>query len=350
MSTRKFKIIQTFYVMLITLGLIAWVTQESIENYSQQQFHQHSPLYSLNVAEWQFGKTLRDKLEQPIDQISLYGQQLNQTSLAWLNSPSPKTTIAAVVTTPSKAVKPQTTKPVESSPDPAPPEPPHPVATNDEAIVLLSPADKVLLAGDSMMEGLVAFISRDLKKNYNLETVNLSKKSTGLSFPSNFDWPQTIETQIEQNRDVKVLVVFLGPNDPWDIGLKGGKLLRFKSEDWEALYRSRIQRIMQVAQAHQVTVIWMGLPNMKTPKLNDGVHYLNQLFESEMNLYQQIYIPTVELLGNPEGQYTKFIVVPDQGSVSVRAEDGIHFSPRGQRMLAQSVTRLIGLKIEETPQ
>ena len=45
------------------------------------------------------------------------------------------------------------------------------------------------------------------------------------------------------------MVVFLGPNDPWDMPPEGGgRYLRFMSPEWEAQYRKRIQDILLTAR------------------------------------------------------------------------------------------------------
>ena len=81
-----------------------------------------------------------------------------------------------------------------------------------------------------MMQGVAPFVERSLKKQYGIQSVNLSKQSTGLSYPKFFDWPNTIEQTLKQQTDIRLLVVFLGPNDPWDFP-KGKKYLKFAYSD-----------------------------------------------------------------------------------------------------------------------
>lgn len=66
------------------------------------------------------------------------------------------------------------------------------------------------------MQGVAPFVQKHLKQEYGVQSVNLSKQSTGLSYPNFFDWPKTIEQTLQKEPDIRVLVVFLGPNDPWD--------------------------------------------------------------------------------------------------------------------------------------
>ncbi|HCR6473330.1 TPA: DUF459 domain-containing protein, partial [Shigella flexneri] len=77
------------------------------------------------------------------------------------------------------------------------------------ANIVLGQGDKVFFAGDSMMQGVAPFVERSLKKQYGIQSVNLSKQSTGLSYPKFFDWPNTIEQTLKQQTDIRLLVVFL---------------------------------------------------------------------------------------------------------------------------------------------
>lgn len=78
------------------------------------------------------------------------------------------------------------------------------------------------------MQGVAPFVQKHLKQEYGVQSVNLSKQSTGLSYPNFFDWPKTIEQTLQKEPDIHVLVVFLGPNDPWDFPM-GKKYLKFAS-------------------------------------------------------------------------------------------------------------------------
>ena len=89
----------------------------------------------------------------------------------------------------------------------------HRLPITPPANIVLGQGDKVFFAGDSMMQGVAPFVERSLKKQYGIQSVNLSKQSTGLSYPKFFDWPNTIEQTLKQQTDIRLLVVFLGPND-----------------------------------------------------------------------------------------------------------------------------------------
>ncbi len=59
------------------------------------------------------------------------------------------------------------------------------------------------------MQGVAPFVQKSLKQQYGIESANLSKQSTGLSYPSFFDWPKTIEETLKKHPEISVLAVFL---------------------------------------------------------------------------------------------------------------------------------------------
>ena len=67
------------------------------------------------------------------------------------------------------------------------------------------------------MQGVAPHVQKWLSETYGIKTINLSKQSTGLTYPGFFNWPQTIGNTLATNPQIKILVMFLGPNDPWDI-------------------------------------------------------------------------------------------------------------------------------------
>ena len=52
------------------------------------------------------------------------------------------------------------------------------------------------------MQGVAPFVQKHLKQEYGVQSVNLSKQSTGLSYPNFFDWPKTIEQTLPKEPDI----------------------------------------------------------------------------------------------------------------------------------------------------
>ena len=214
--------------------------------------------------------------------------------------------------------------------------------------IVLTQNDKVFFAGDSLMQGVAPYVKKMLFKQYKIESIDLSKRSTGLSYPKAFDWPKTINDKLSEDPSIKLLVVFLGANDPWDFPVKGyATNARFKSKLWEKQYRLRIASILEHVQKHSIQVLWLAPPCMRKQKLNDGMVYLNKLYQSELEKTQQHFLTTNELLGCSYEKFNSF-VEKNKEKIRVRVDDGVHFTPSGQKILAKAIMeKIIFKKLED---
>ncbi|MBQ9578087.1 MAG: DUF459 domain-containing protein, partial [Ottowia sp.] len=208
-----------------------------------------------------------------------------------------------------------------------------------DALTLQRQRHEVFFAGDSMMEGVAPHLALWLKKQ-GIRSTNRSRLSTGLTYPNakTRDWPREIARALAGNKRLKLIVMFLGPNDPWDMPVpeaRGRRFLRFATPEWEEEYRRRISTILDAAKSHGAHVIWMGPPPMRKARLHGQMEYLDEVMRSETE-GRAVYISTWALLSSAAGGYTERVEV-DGRMVGVRAPDGIHFSPAGQRLLARAV-------------
>ena len=194
--------------------------------------------------------------------------------------------------------------------------------------------DRILLVGDSLMQGLAPHLITNLRRKYKVESMDLSKHSTGLTYPAFFDWPATVEDAFELE-DYSVVIVFLGANDPWDMTIQG-RYIRFGSEPWAAVYRERVERIINTAAAHRARLVWLGVPPMGREDLIGKAQTLNAIYAEEadkMPLFAR-FVATDPTLTSDGSSFTKFLELPDRGSVMVRTDDGVHFTTQGHRLLA----------------
>ena len=192
---------------------------------------------------------------------------------------------------------------------------------------------KILFAGDSMMQGVAPMVISRLRKDFPKGVfIDASKPSTGLASRRYYDWPAKIrEESIKHN--IQVIVMFLGPNDPWDI-LEEKKRYAFPSKIWEEKYRNRVDNILDFAAASGIRVIWIGLPVMRDERIQLGAIIENKIFKDEAKKYQIDYLPTEDFLGSLDEPYTKYIEDPMKGKLAVRLDDGVHFTQLGLRLIS----------------
>lgn len=203
--------------------------------------------------------------------------------------------------------------------------------------VILESGDKIFFVGDSLMQGVAPRVRQILYKRDNIDGVDLSKQSTGLAYPNFYNWPKVVAETLQQDHGIKAIVVYLGPNDPWDFPIPGRKkYLKFKSPEWERAYRGRIRNILLSAQQYNLPVIWLGAPCMRKDKLHKDMVYLNTLYQSEVTRFNGHYIPTSDILGCSDAGYEAYAQT-EKGNQKVRTNDGIHFTVTGQRLLADRI-------------
>lgn len=77
-----------------------------------------------------------------------------------------------------------------------------------------------------MMQGIAPYMLKTFKK-LNLKGINLSKHSTGLTYPHYFNWAEAITQAFATYDNIAIVVVILGANDPWSMK----KNIAFKSQN-----------------------------------------------------------------------------------------------------------------------
>ncbi|WP_225933331.1 SGNH/GDSL hydrolase family protein [Pseudomonas peradeniyensis] len=348
------------YAIVVTTALLFWLNQDSIKLYCQQKYHQSCEIPLLGqMPAWRMGAQLTAMLEAQRD--GLLEQLLPAPQLAEGPAvevlPAPLPVVTVDLETPAAVAKPlpPVSTPAHVQPTPAPVHAPAPVVVAQPAppasapallqpgtVASLAAGDDVFLVGDSLMQGVAPHLANSLRKRYQIRTVNLSKQSTGLAYPGFFNWPKTVADTLDHEPNVRLMVVFLGPNDPWDMPQgKGKPFLRFKSPEWEVAYRARIDSILEQARTHNVQVIWVGPPNMEKARLSTAMGYLSGLYQEQTALFGQHYVSANPILGYTDANFSYAVQTPQGKRVKVRVDDGIHFTITGQKMIAEQVLSLI---------
>ena len=151
--------------------------------------------------------------------------------------------------------------------------------------------------------------------------------------------------------DYSVVIVFLGANDPWDMTIQG-RYIRFGSEPWATVYRERVARIINTAAQHRARLVWLGVPPLGREDLVGKAPKLNAIYAEEadkMPLFAR-FVATDPTLTADGSSFTKFLELPDRGSVMVRTDDGVHFTTQGHRLLANlTLTQFGAASTNEAP-
>lgn len=359
------KLLLSCYVLLCTSVVLVWMHQDSLESFWQQSYHRPPPWQTLNtVAAWQAGARVHSATTKGWESFLAEMSRHDQAPTPVVPLPlSPKVPAASAdaawvaileqdqhITTVLRSLNTQAmsqdcqcsllhtqelTATQQSVTSVAP------SVAQFKPYATISSGQRVFFAGDSMMQGVAPHLAVRLRREYGLSSLDLSRQSTGLAYPKSFNWPATIAQTLADNPDIKLMAIFLGPNDPWDMPSgQGGQYLRYATADWEALYRSRIRNVIDSAQRHNVDIIWVGSPNMRRTRLSTQVNYLNDLYRSEVLQAGEVFLSSNQVFQYVDTTYSDYM---GDGSVpqKMRSGDGIHFTPAGQRTIADALFELI---------
>ncbi len=199
----------------------------------------------------------------------------------------------------------------------------------------LTKGDKILFAGDSLMQGLVPHITRGLRRDGFSHYLDASKQSTGFSYPATFDWPGKIKTAIKRD-GVNTVVIFIGANDAWSLA-SGGKLYSFGSAPWKAEYTRRVREVVQFAHQHNARVMWLELPPMHYDNLTKGRQVLNDIYRQVAQEESALFIPTARVVSDDQEKFGLFKTLADGKMAQTRTDDGVHFTKLGQTLISKAV-------------
>lgn len=190
-----------------------------------------------------------------------------------------------------------------------------------------------LFIGDSMMQSVGLALSKDLRA-LGIRSKNLAKQSTGLAYKSNFNWAKQLESALNANPKIRYLAVLLGANDTWDIKTRDN-YYKFFSDKWQEFYGERVDELLKIAQSYGVRVFWYEVPAVKKDDLNEKIQSLNELFEEKIHENDEIFVRVGASLGLKAGEYSAYIRGENNKSLKVRADDGVHFNPRGAKIMSK---------------
>lgn len=200
------------------------------------------------------------------------------------------------------------------------------------SVVRLKDTGRVLLVGDSLMGEVGTGLRQGLPRSISFS--DRHKASTGLCNKGYFDWPTTAG-QAAKEVTPDWVVIHMGGNDGQDIGLNG-KWLRFGSEDWKKEYLRRAESMIdQIRAASPNAVIaWIGLPAMRSTTFDGKMKIIAEQQRQAALNKSIVYLDGHEALGLA---YSKDGASEDGKRKVWRADDGIHYSREGGRMLASLV-------------
>lgn len=190
----------------------------------------------------------------------------------------------------------------------------------------------VALVGDSMMAvGLSSMVLREALRYKDLTIVKTFKSGTGLARPEMFDWQTEYPAMLRDARP-DVVVVAIGANDGQGF-VEDGVVYPFGSDGWKRIYQARVQSFLAMLELGGATVVWLGLPPMKSDAYEERISLVNRIDYAVVHASPQaVWFSTAALVGDESGRFQDFGTVHGQ-MARLRQPDGIHLSDDGASLV-----------------
>jgi hypothetical protein len=203
----------------------------------------------------------------------------------------------------------------------------------------------IAVFGDSLAQGIWGSLYRTLQRDDRFEVLNRTRHSTGIARPDYYDWQAQLE-QFLVDDPIDAAVFSLGLNDMQGMYVPDGSPHQFRSEAWDEAYQDRVGQLIQTLLEEGVPTYWVGLPIMRSGNYSRNIEHLNTFFAALTDEYDIPYVATWEMTTDDTGAYSSYL--PDETGRTrlMRANDGIHFTPRGYDIIGDAVLERMAQDLE----
>ena len=192
---------------------------------------------------------------------------------------------------------------------------------------------RVLIVGDQLAGGMGAGLTRMTANDDTVEVVNRFNETSGLTRPEIYDWAAAIPKMAE-GKDFTTAIVLIGLNDRRDMR-DGDKVLAFNSPEWVALYKQRIDAVIDALQAQHMQVFWMSEPSIGDPALEGDMLALTSYVKERVAAKGASFIDIRSPFLGPDGKYTDRGPDDTGADRRLRESDGVTFFKVGNNRLGQ---------------
>jgi hypothetical protein len=195
---------------------------------------------------------------------------------------------------------------------------------------------KVWLAGDSLMGTIAESFIEKTGGNALIAASQDFRISTGLSRPDVYDWPAAISREIATAHPDVVVLIF-GAND--DQGMEAdGHHFALQTPEWQQEYARRVNQILDATADGVRQVIWLGLPAVRRPRLNQTKDYINDVLKAEAQKHPNVtYVDTGPVLDGAGNSFTTYLTNSSGKAITVRESDGIHITQAGADLVTPTL-------------
>jgi hypothetical protein len=190
--------------------------------------------------------------------------------------------------------------------------------------------------GDNLAQWLATGLTEAFPPGQPITIVSKTRESSGLVRDDFFDWPKGMRDFVAANH-LDAIVVMMGSNDRQPLRGDGGATLEPLTAAWEAAYDKKIDALLAPAKEKSLSVVWVGMPIMKSEKFSLDIGAINEIDRSRAEVAGARFVDIYDAFADEKGQYSPFGPDVNGQIVKLRTGDGIHFTRPGARKLAHFV-------------
>ncbi len=199
---------------------------------------------------------------------------------------------------------------------------------------------RILVVGDSLMNPIGYAVMRQRETYPALEVKAITKASSGFVRPDFYNWPQVLGQNVADFHP-HVTVMLFGGNEKQVMRYQGQSFDPF-SDAWNAEYAKRVARAIEISTAAGASVVWIGLPIMRSGKFSETVRTLNAFYSVACAEHPGAdYIDGYALFSDAAGTYSAYLTNSAGENQLMRSGDGIHFTDHGGDRVAEAIVEVL---------
>ncbi len=193
---------------------------------------------------------------------------------------------------------------------------------------------RIVVLGDSLGDGLWSGLYRAMESDATLEFVNRAKQKGSLFRED----AHTDLAKMLKDENYQVAVVMFGANDAQAVK-KDGTWHKVGSEVWREVYGKRVEDFIKQLRAAKIAAYWVGLPIMRSPGQTEDAEAMNEVFREKAFINGAKFIDVWNGFADEGGRFSPYGPDLDGQARRMRADDGMHFTSRGNVKLAHFVEK-----------
>lgn len=187
--------------------------------------------------------------------------------------------------------------------------------------------------GDSFGDGVWLTATQYFHGKHDFAVYQFSHEATGFTRYQSLDLYKDAQTKLVQ-QPIDIALINFGANDTQGIWVDGGAA-PYMSKPWQALIASRATALVGYLQGQGVAVGWVGLPRMRKPAFDGDIQAMNAFYAGLMCKLHVPFVNPVAASEDASHHFAKELIDPTTRTPYLaRADDGIHMSPHGYRIIA----------------